>query len=59
MPNAAWEKTAEAYLDARGLKSGTLRSVDFGSIYFDYKTDEALGIHTNQDHPSWPLNYPQ
>ena len=58
MPNAAREKRAEAYLDAKCLKGGTLCSVEFGSICFDYRTDEASGIRANQDHPGWPLNYP-
>lgn len=58
MSNAEWETTARAYLDARGLKGGTLRGVEFSSDEFEYRAEEALGIHVNQDHPDWELNYP-
>ena len=58
LSNAKWETTARAYLDARGIKGGTLRGVEFGSDEFEYRTEEALGIHANQDHPDWQLNYP-
>lgn len=58
MSNAEWETTARAYLDARGIQAGTLRGVELGSDEFDYRTEEALGIHVNQDHPYWHLNYP-
>ena len=58
MSHADWEKRAKAYLDARGLKVETLRGVEFGSDEFDYRTDEALGIHANRDHKGWPLSYP-
>ena len=56
--NAQWEETAKAYLDVKGLKGGTLRGVEVGSEEFDYRLDEALGIHVNQDQPNWPLVYP-
>ena len=58
MNNAEWEKTARAYLDARGLKTGTLRGVELGSDEFYHRTEEALGIHVNQDHPDWQRHYP-
>ena len=57
--NAQWEETAKAYLDVKGLRSGTLRGVEIGSEEFDYRLDEALGIHVNQDHPDWQLVYPE
>ncbi|HAK50785.1 MAG TPA: hypothetical protein DCM54_02615 [Gammaproteobacteria bacterium] len=56
---AGWEKNAKAYLDVRGLKAGTLVGVDSFSDETDYRIEEALGIHANQDHPDWDRNYPE
>ena len=53
----AYQK-AKAWLEARGVKQGSLLDVDPMNPEFDGILDEALGIHTDQHHPDWDRVYP-
>lgn len=49
---------AKALLDVRGVEQGALVDVDPIHPAFDATLDEVFGLHVNQDHPQWDLNYP-
>ena len=51
-------KKAKVWLEARGVKQGSLLDVDTMNPEFDGILDEALGIHTDQHHPDWDRVYP-
>ena len=53
----AYQK-AKAWLEARGVKQGSLLDVDPMNPEFDGILDEALGIHTDQHRPEWDRVYP-
>ena len=54
----AYQK-AKAWLEARGVKQGSLLDVDPMNPEFDGILDDALGIHTDQHHPDWDRVYPE
>ena len=51
-------KKAKAWLEARGVKQGSLLDVDPMNPQFEGILDKALGIHTDQHHPEWDRVYP-
>ena len=51
-------ENAETLLEVRGVEQGALVDVDPMHPTFDATLDAALGIHQNQNHPQWDLNYP-
>jgi integrase len=53
----AYEK-AKAWLEARGVKQGSLLDVDPMNPEFDGVLSNALGIYENQHHEDWHRNYP-
>jgi len=53
----AYQK-AKAWLEARGVKQGSLLDVDPMNPEFDGILDEALGIHTDQHRTEWDRVYP-
>lgn len=51
-------ETAKAWLEARGVKQGSLLGVDPMSPEFDGVLEDALHIHTDQHHRDWDKVYP-
>ena len=51
-------ETAKAWLEARGVKQGSMLGVDPMSPEFDGVLEDALHIHTDQHHRDWDRVYP-